>query len=687
MSTQNAMGNPQDSNDVEPENGRSPLSTYEKNLIASVYRLLPEELPGFVGRQQQKDMIQVVASTYANESIALVEAPTGTGKSFGYQIPGIVLALSRDRRVIISTETASLQDQIYGRDLQVLTNILKKLDLEAPAVVAKGRERYVCPRNLEALTGQGDLLDEDDSAKEMNDIAAAWANGWDGQRDSLSFRVKQPIWAKVNNNRHACSNDACSHTNQCPHMAMKAKLKTSRIIVVNHSYLLATLAVSRDGDGGKKNPVIEFEKNYYAFDEGHHLHDRCIEAFSKEAVIDEEIMNEAGRLMTILGSKKVTLLKIRSEAAYGMGIALRESIRNLVGEGDMHRFLLGKVPDVLLSLVGDYMSAVSHVTEVVSEAHKDLSESNKDNGSRSSSQALIGSLGAIIGQLEDLKDGLEEFIYDGSSGRAKWIVNKKGICVIHASPFEAGGLAREMLWKHMRGAIVTSATLASLGEFGPTLSGLGLPKDTRTKKLTSPLNYSRSRMIVPRMIVEANSPGHGLMVTAILRKAAFNGEHLGGLAYFTSRKKMEAVYQNFTEEEKSHVLMQGHMAPTAMIAEHKRRIDLGQRSLILGLDSIAEGVDLPRAYCSLVFIDKLPFPSPDDPILASHSEHLEAKGLHPFPLLMLPRAGYKLAQIVGRLVRTEDDWGDVWLLDRRIIEKTYGQRLLKSTPFTNILQV
>jgi ATP-dependent DNA helicase DinG len=105
------------------------------------------------------------------------------------------------------------------------------------------------------------------------------------------------------------------------------------------------------------------------------------------------------------------------------------------------------------------------------------------------------------------------------------------------------------------------------------------------------------------------------------------------------------------------------------------------------LDSIAEGVDLPGAYCSLVIIDKLPFPSPDDPILASHSEHLENKGLHPFHLLMLPKAGLKLAQVVGRLIRTESDWGDVYVLDRRLVDKKYGVRLVKSTPFERVTQI
>ena len=186
------------------------LTKSEAELIASVYRLLPTELPNFVGRQQQKDMIQIIARTLARETHAVIEAPTGTGKSFGYQIPGIVLALSRDKRIIISTETANLQDQIAGRDLKVLSNILEKLGINVSCAVVKGRERYVCPLRLNERASQAELIDEDSSNDVVSRIADAWDSQWDGLRESLPFQVPQPIWMKVNNNRHICTNDRCN---------------------------------------------------------------------------------------------------------------------------------------------------------------------------------------------------------------------------------------------------------------------------------------------------------------------------------------------------------------------------------------------------------------------------------------------------------------------------------------------
>jgi ATP-dependent DNA helicase DinG len=658
------------------------LTKSEAELIASVYRLLPTELPNFVGRQQQKDMIQIIARTLARETHAVIEAPTGTGKSFGYQIPGIVLALSRDKRIIISTETANLQDQIAGRDLKVLSNILEKLGINVSCAVVKGRERYVCPLRLNERASQAELIDEDSSNDVVSRIADAWDSQWDGLRESLPFQVPQPIWMKVNNNRHICTNDRCTLSKECPYMDVKAQLKSARIIVTNHSYLLSVIA-AQTGTETKKNPVVDFANNYYVFDEAHHLHDRCIETFSSNAAINEDLPEEGGRLLSILGSAQINVFKSRIKALHEIGIALRVNIKSMIGSANRHRFILGTVPGVLSELVLEYGATIDAIIDIFKEAIAN----KRDEAQRSSIVAVANNLSAIIGQLEEVSYALQNFAVDSSNPCARWIEVKNDSHVLFAAPFEASALARAMLWKNMRGVVLASATIASLGEFGPALAALGLPKDTVTAKLSSPLDYSRARILVPKFIVDSNSKGHATMVASLLRSTAFSGEHRGSLVYFTSRKKMQDVFDSFTEQERSLIIMQGVMSPASMITLHRQRIDSGKRSILFGLDSIAEGVDLPGAYCSLVIIDKLPFPSPDDPILASHSEHLENKGLHPFHLLMLPKAGLKLAQVVGRLIRTESDWGDVYVLDRRLVDKKYGVRLVKSTPFERVTQI
>ncbi|MBK4735952.1 helicase C-terminal domain-containing protein [Noviherbaspirillum pedocola] len=628
-------------------------------------------------------MIRCVAQTLAASGHAVIQATTGTGKSFGYQIPAIVLGASRDKRVIISTKTANLQTQIADKDLKTLSGIFAELGIDATSAVIMGRERYVCPLRLTEKTQQGSLLDEDNNQEVMREIADAWHGGqWDGLRDTLKFKVPQTIWLKVNNNRHVCLNDRCPDAPSCPHMAVKAQMKKARIIITNHSYLLSTIAAFSGGDSAQKHPVVDFENNYYLLDEAHHLHDECLGAFSHNAPIEEDIFNEAGRIFSALGSINVSALKIRVGAMVGIGAALRSNIKTMLGGETRHRFVLGEVPGVFARLVDEYANSLKEICDLIKEGI----DAAKKQTKRASQVVLAANANAVLGQLNERLEALQRFLAKDNAPRAKWIEIFNDVCTVHAAPFVAATLAADMLWKHTRGVVLCSATIAPLGEFAATLAALGMPKTTRTLALSSPLDYSRARMFVPKFMVPANSPGYPMMVATMVRKLVFAGEHIGSLVYFTSRSKMETTYESLSQDERQLVIKQGDMAPAAMIAEHKRRVDAGRKSVIFGLDSISEGVDLPGQYCTLVVADKLPFPSMEDPILAAHVEYLEAKGMHAFPHLMLPMAGTKLAQVSGRLIRTESDGGDFWVLDRRIIEKSYGAKLMRSTPFAEVIQ-
>lgn len=201
----------------------------------------------------------------------------------------------------------------------------------------------------------------------------------------------------------------------------------------------------------------------------------------------------------------------------------------------------------------------------------------------------------------------------------------------------------------------------------------------------SPFDYTKARIVVPRLVPDGTDRTHGRLVRAfVAEKGVRAREHAGVLVYFTSKRLMQDCYDYLTPEERELVLLQGEWQPSALIAEHRRRVDEGRRSVVFGMDSIGEGVDLPGRYCTLVLISRLPFPSPDDPVVATHAEHLAAKGLDSFQLLTLPKAGLKFAQVCGRLMRREGDSGDVVVLDRRIVSKRYGSRMLKGTEFKSI---
>jgi ATP-dependent DNA helicase DinG len=291
--------------------------------------------------------------------------------------------------------------------------------------------------------------------------------------------------------------------------------------------------------------------------------------------------------------------------------------------------------------------------------------------------------GQLKSELQDSIDCISEFTEDDQT-RARWLAKGRNSLEIKCSPFDSAEKARKHLWPLISRAVLTSATLTSLGSFDSMRAGLGLPPDTPTLKLDSPLDYSHAKLIVPNLSVDGNHSSHAAMVRAFLMDYAVRSEKMGILVYFTNKKQMLDVYNSLTPIEQGLILLQGQWQPSAMIEEHKRRIDDGKRSILFGLDSLSEGVDLPGSYCTRVLVTKLPFPSPNDPVMATHAEYLTSNGMEPFHILTLPKAGLKFAQVAGRLIRREGDSGDVVVLDRRLCSKTYGKQMVRGTPFKAI---
>ena len=658
------------------------LSCEESGKIADVYHFLKSSLNGFVEREQQKDMIRVVARALAAECPCVIQAPTGTGKSFGYQIPGMVLAHARKKRIVISTETVVLQDQIANKDIPVLLDACSQNGIGMHVAVAKGRNRFVCPLRLHEKADQASLLEEDCSEQRVfQNIADELDAGWNGLVDTLPFRVPTAIWNQVCNVREFCLKDACPYKAQCPHIAMKSELQKADIIITNHSYLLSTIAVQNGSNG--KDPVTDFANNYYVIDEAHHLADCCLKSFAGHADVDDEILNESGRIAGVLDASCINEIGNHVRQIQSYGTTIRKLLDALLRDSDFRRFSYGKVPAELAGVVEDCAKEYAWLSERFQKIIDDRMTRDPST-QRASTIALFGTARMLSSSLREKADVLARFAQDSQTD-AKWVDRKDGLYVIHVAPFDPAEIARRMLWNNFKGCVLTSATLAPIDDFNSVMQRLGLPDETITKKLTSPLDFSRSSMCVPKHNLDPNSEQHAIMVVYYLRLFVFEGDLRATLVYFTSRQKMEDVYGMLTEDEQEVVIMQKTgQSPAAMIAQHKQRIDAGKRSVLFGLNSLSEGIDLPGHYCTQVVIDKLPFPLPDDPILASHAEYLEQQGLNPFSVLVLPRTGEKLAQVVGRLNRHENDWGRVVILDKRLIEKRYGKQLIKATPFASI---
>jgi ATP-dependent DNA helicase DinG len=314
----------------------------------------------------------------------------------------------------------------------------------------------------------------------------------------------------------------------------------------------------------------------------------------------------------------------------------------------------------------------------------------KDNPGATRYPALYATLGSFAPHLVAAREAAEGLLTQGDDARrtAKWcsIDTSSGFIglKLHACPILPGDLLRHQLWAKVRGAVLTSATITSCGSFNFFLSesGLSFDEDVQTLAVQSPFDYTRQGRIVvrqtraqPKDLDAFNAEASRLLAQDIAQM-----EGGGGLALFTSRKHLEQAYESLERRLRDCVLVQGSKPRGALVAEHARRVEAGQPSVILGLASFGEGLDLPGDLCRQLWIMKLPFGSPDDPEGEARSEYVQASGGNAFSDLVVPQTGVRLLQWTGRGIRTETDTARITLFDRRITEQSYGRRILAGLP-------
>lgn len=669
------MRQPNDS-DQQNQAAQTTLSDTERQTIQRAYKAFKSLLPGFTERTQQRQMIAEVSNALGAKELSVVEAPTGTGKSASYLLPGAVLACLRGTPLVVSTATTSLQDQLAVKDIPLIAKALHLVGLHVKYALAKGRERHLCLAKLDSVGLQSDMFDADPDAAEIQGISSKWDSGtWDGLRDSYGEPVKRVIWAKVNNTSATCTGNNCEHFEQCPYYVGLKKIDEANIIITNHDYLLACLVHS------PKSRLSQHESNIYVFDEAHHLDAKCLSAFAKEISLGTD---RDSQISAAMGLMKASMARINM--AITQCALLRETIRrncaDLLRGDSQFVFEMGQAPVEFMELINQYRVFSIDILKQVEAAYEQFARNGKGGALQTLANIRIATVRSDI-ELEI--DAYAEFL-DEDEEKARWISDTKSGLKLQCSPFDSRKVAQTYLWPRIKVGILTSATLSTMGNFESLRRSLGLPAQTRTLRLDSPLDYSNAQIVVPRLTGSATDVGHTAMAMSFIRRDGYQLPPRGVLVYFTSKKQMEKVYSGLSEAEKQITLVQGQMTTAAMIEHHKARIDAGGKSVLFGLDSLSEGIDLPGEYCSCVIVVRLPFPMPGDPILSTHAKILEKKGMQPFHLLMLPVAATKFAQIVGRLIRKEGDWGWVIVLDDRLVSKRYGAQLLKSTPFKRIDQ-
>ncbi len=686
--------------------------------IRDAYQRLRESLSGFRERKAQRLMVAEVAKTFspADEDylpVRAIEAPTGTGKSLAYMLGGIPVAQEEDKTLVIATGTVALQEQVTDKDLPLAR---EHAGLDFRAVLAKGRQRYVCPRRLETAAGEGAQqglgLEEglwaerpDEADREaVEALAAAWQEErWDGDLDAWPEGLSANVRRQVTTNRHGCAGAACTHREHCPFYAARDRVWAADVVVANHSLLLADLALG----GGAVLP--EPERCLYIIDEGHHLAGRAVEQFHVAAGVDaarswvSDLPRGLPELARVLSDSSAIqdLAKTVEDQAGALDGLLREAHQALwqswpgAADGETWTFADGRVPQELQDLAGRVAGPAGQLAAAFGKAQKEAQEAARtaretgDDTRAEAVQQALPQLGFARERLDNLSgawDALRRPDPADAPPLARWIEavdagSDERDFRVAASPISAAAQLRESLWDRCAGAIITSATLRSLSRWDRLFEALGLVEgeNARGVALPSPFSYGHTTLRVPADLADpTDPPSHTADLARRLPEILDAGA--GSLVLFTSRRQLDEVYAQLPSDWRERTLRQGEMSRERMLARHREAVEAGEGSVLFGLASFAEGVDLPGALCTQVVIAKLPFSVPDSPIQATTHAWIESQGRKPFFEISLPDAAFRLTQAVGRLIRTEEDTGTITICDPRLITKRYGKQLLDSLP-------
>ncbi len=597
-------------------------------------------------------MVEAISTAIEDGVHVLCEAGPGTGKSFGYLIP----ALCSGQKVIVSTATKSLQDQLSTRDLPFLAEALGELGITFSWATVKGRKNYLCrSRLVERLEAEGGSsqqgLFEEEVLPEAIRLLAEWADlNSTGDRDDLPEHVPDELWSELSVAGIECpGKDGCPQGESCFAMAALDEAQETDIVVVNHHLYGVDLMM-----GGAVLP----EHDLVVFDEAHRLEDTMASALGVDLT--------EGRFWHFQ----------RSATSYLGGAGARSLLSDLtrrVREVDdaLKQTPLGRVVEPSSTPIG---STFSTTAATVGEVLKAIRETQP---------VTPGSLGARARALRlggHLAGDLTMAVMP-PEGHVAWVEGEEARPSFRLAPIEVGPLLAEHLLS-IRPVVLTSATLSVGGSVQAVAGRLGFeqggepPLGYRSAQVGSPFDYKeQARIYVAARLPEPRSPDYQ---KAALDETERLVEASGGraLVLTTSYRMLEALADRLKEKAPFTVLVQGELPKRRLIEQ----FELDETSVLVATMGFWEGLDVPGRALELVIIDKLPFPRPDDPLWAARREAAEAAGLSSFHSIDLPRATVLLAQGAGRLIRTTEDRGLVALLDSRLMKRRYGRHILRSLP-------
>ncbi len=697
------------------------LTTAIKTQISDWYKKLQLKVEDFIPRPAQRQMMAEVAKTLAGDAgrHLAIEAPTGVGKTLSYLIPGIAVSRAQNKTLVVSTANVALQDQIFRKDLPLLKSFIPDLTFSS----AFGRRRYVCPRNLYFiaddnqqpdllyLLGDDQFLNASSTAptaaekKLSGDLQVALeSHHWDGVRDHYPENISDELWGRLSTDKPRCLAHHCQWYRECPFFNARREIDQVDVVITNHALVMAAL---------ESDSVLPPAKDLLlVMDEGHHLPDVARDALEMSA----EITPSALLLQLDLYGRLIETLHSQFTLSSPPPLAKPE---RLATHRELITSLLEEIYQILLPLVQQapeqsYRFIMGELPEALREQCEQLNKLY--DGLRAACETLLNFLGEQTGKVDmvrihrgmlQLNRFFSHFEAQAKVWRlaatrqisgapvSKWITleryEDKLQLWLHCAGIRVSSQLENILWSKVAHSVLTSATLRSLNSFArlQELTGLNEQATDKFISLASPFNHpQQGRLVIPQMRYEPdfqNEAKHLAEMAQIFRHSLQLGNHRGVLVLFSSMRALQQ-FVTLLADKRLSMLVQGDQPRTRLIELHRQRVDQGDTSILVGLQSFAEGLDLKGELLTSVHIHKIAFAPVDSPVIVTEGEWLKSKRRYPFETQSLPTASFTLIQQVGRLIRSHQCHGEIVIYDRRLLTRSYGSRLLAALPVFPIEQ-
>lgn len=605
---------------------------------------LAQALAGFAPRAPQQEMAEAVAAAMARAEVLVTEAGTGTGKTYAYLVPALLF----NNKVIISTGTKHLQDQLFHRDLPAVRDALA---LPVDVALLKGRANYLCLQRLDLAIGDGRLPTRADVADlhKVSQWAGRTRRGDIAEVDDIAEDAA--VWPWVTSTADNCLGQECPRFSDCFVLKARRAAQEADVVVVNHHLLLADMALKEEGFGELLPGAAAF-----IIDEAHQLPEIALQFFgvtvgSRQLAelcrdVVTEHTREAGDMPELVLAAEQLDRRI-ADTRIAMGAASRRAAWSELA-----------ADHTLNSALNETQNALARLQDLLREA-----------------AARGAGLNQCWQRSVALAERLDIFTSAAQHDQVQWFETYTRSFALHLTPFEVGETFQNHMERFKAAWVFTSATLAVGNDFSHFTSQLGL-QDVRSTRWDSPFDYQRNAlMYLPARMPLPSAPDYTAAVTAAALPVL---EASGGRAFllFTSHRALQEAAQQLRDRLPYPLLVQG----TAPRRELLHRFRMLGNAVLLGTSSFWEGVDVRGEALSVVIIDKLPFASPGDPVLQARLDALRRRGGEPFRDAQLPQAAIALKQGVGRLIRDVNDRGVLMLCDPRLTTKPYGKLFLNSLP-------